>query len=89
MSKSFRIQGKMRIDTNILSVIQINTNKWPYLFALRNTKVITKGETAEYLAIILSGKMLIKTEDAGIGTLETGDMIGFMAFLDLPGYVYN
>lgn len=51
----------------------------------RNTKVITKGEAVEYLAIVLSGKLLIKTEDAGVGTLEMGDLIGYMAYLDLPG----
>lgn len=55
----------------------------------RNVKVINKGESNEYIAIVMSGKLLIKQDDKSIGYLETGDMIGYMSYLELPGYLFG
>jgi CRP/FNR family transcriptional regulator, cyclic AMP receptor protein len=48
-------------------------------------KLITKGEEINYLYIVLSGRLAVYTSDdphAVIATLETGEIVGEMSFLE-------
>jgi Cyclic nucleotide-binding domain. len=84
------LRKKFTVYVNMLKYCPMEgTNSESSSLYWRNAKVIAKGEAADYFAIIMSGKLLIKQDDRSLGYLETGDMIGYMSFLDLPGYSWE
>lgn len=54
-----------------------------------NDRLVRKGEIVSWWGMLLNGSAFITTEFLKLGKLGSGDMIGYMGFLDLKGNQFH
>jgi CRP-like cAMP-binding protein len=54
-----------------------------------NDRLVRKGEIVSWWGIMLNGSAFITSEFLKLGRLSSGDMIGYMGFLDLKGNQFH
>lgn len=51
----------------------------------RNSLVAKKGESLDFVAVVLSGRILAVDMEMPVSALTMGDLIGYMTWLNIPG----
>jgi len=88
---SLEVLEILRADTNLFhgwakADVQKLSENIKILSFGRNATIIHKNEAVEYFAIVVGGKLLIKQGDKVIGHLGPGDVLGYMSYMEFPGY---
>lgn len=54
--------------------------------SFRGVTIAKKGEELDFLAIVLSGRILTVDQEIAVSALTMGDIIGYMNWTNLPGF---